>query len=66
VREVFNEEDTKMICSIGISPRRKTHFLAWEKSKNGMVTIRSAYHLALERFGREEGSCSNTLAVQEP
>jgi ribonuclease HI len=64
-KEIFNEDEANMICGIGVSPRGGTDFMAWEKSKNGMFTVRSAYHLALERFGTEEGSCSNTHVTQD-
>lgn len=64
VKEVFNEEEANMICSLGVSPCRGKDFLAWEHTKNGVFTVRSAYHLAIERFGKEEGSCSNTHQTQ--
>lgn len=38
--------------------------MAWEGTKNGVFTIRSAYHLALERFEKEEGCCSNNHLAQ--
>ena len=38
--------------------------VAWEGTNNGLFTVRSAYHLAVERFEKDEASCSNTQGVQ--
>lgn len=64
VKEVFNEEEASMICNLGLNPLRGKDRLAWEHSKNGMFTVRSAYHLAVERFGKEEGICSTVHQKQ--
>lgn len=53
-----------MICSMGVCPCRGKDIMAWEGTKNGVFTIRSAYHLALERFEKEEGCCSNNHLAQ--
>jgi hypothetical protein len=60
VREIFNEEEAKIICSLSACPRRGTDMLAWEHTKNCVFTVRSAYHLAMERMEEAEASCSNT------
>lgn len=60
MHEVFNVEEAKMICSMGVCPRRGRDMVAWKGTKNGLFAIRSAYHLAVERFEKEEGSCSNS------
>lgn len=59
VQEIFNEVEAKMICSMRVCRHRETDILAWENTQNKSFTIRSAYHLALERFEEGEGSCSN-------
>ena len=33
--------------------------LAWAGTKNGQFTVRSAYHVAKDKFEKEEGSSSN-------
>lgn len=59
VQEIFNEEEAKMICSMGACPRRGTDYLAWEHTKNGIFTVTSAYHLAMEKVEEGEASCSD-------
>jgi hypothetical protein len=39
-----------MICSLSACPRRGMDTLAWAYTKNGVFTVRSAYHLAMERM----------------
>jgi hypothetical protein len=58
VQEVFNEEEASMICNMGVYPQRGRDRLVWEHTKNGFFIVRSAYHLAMERFGTIEASCS--------
>jgi hypothetical protein len=59
VQECFNEEDAKLICSICVNPWRGTDLLAWKHTKNRIFTVRSAYHLAMEKMEEGEASCSD-------
>jgi hypothetical protein len=57
VQEIFNQEEPRLICSLSACPRNGSDLLAWEHTKNGAFTIKSAYHLAVERG--EEGEASS-------
>ena len=59
MHENFTEEDAKIICSICVSPRRGPDMLAWKCIKNGIFTIRNAYHLAVEKVEEGEASYSD-------
>jgi hypothetical protein len=58
VKDIFDEEEARMICGLSVCPRRGSDILAWEHTKNGVFTVRSAYHLAMERAEEREASCS--------
>jgi hypothetical protein len=48
VRNIFNEEEAKEICGMVVCPRNRKDQLVWAGGKNGVFTVRSAYHLAHE------------------
>jgi hypothetical protein len=58
VKDIFDEEEARMICGLSVCPRRGSDILAWEHTKNGVFTVRSAYHLAMERAEEREASYS--------
>jgi hypothetical protein len=60
VHEIFCREKADIICNLGICLGRQKDKLIWVGTKNGVFSIRSAYHLA-QRYGEvEKGSCSNS------
>ena len=65
VKEAFNEEKASMICNLGVNPQQGRDRLAWEHTKNEVYTVKSAYHLTMERFGIVKASCSMVHQKQE-
>jgi hypothetical protein len=59
VQENFDEEDAKLICSICVNPRKGADMLAWKSTRNRVFTVRSAYHLVVEKVEEGEASCSD-------
>ena len=60
--EMFSPEDVADIKQIAIGGPGTEDFLAWNYTKNGVFTVRSAYHLRMAvnrlRSGRPESSSS--------
>jgi hypothetical protein len=59
VHEIFLPEEAVLICGIPICPRRQGDRLEWVGTKNGIYSVKSAYHLAKEQFESTNGSCSS-------
>lgn len=49
IQELFSREESAIICNIPICPQRQQDKLVWVGTKNGVFTIRSAYHMAKDR-----------------
>jgi hypothetical protein len=49
LQELFHEHDVEAIASISIPESDSEDRIAWHYEKNGMFSVRSAYHLALSR-----------------
>jgi hypothetical protein len=49
IKRIFNEEEATKICSMAICPQRQQDKLVWVGTKNGIFSIKSAYHLAREK-----------------
>jgi hypothetical protein len=58
VQDNFNREVADFICNIPVFPQRQQDKLIWAGTKNGVFSVRSAYHLALDKKERNRGSCS--------
>ncbi|KAK6121094.1 hypothetical protein DH2020_045187 [Rehmannia glutinosa] len=56
VKQMFNPHDAERICRTYINPRLLPDKRIWSKEKSGRFTVRSAYHLAVEKW-------SDTLAL---
>jgi hypothetical protein len=58
IQEIFTDTEASMTCSLPMSRYRQPDVLIWRPSKNGLFTVRSAYHLEKERQAgcRGEGS----------
>ena len=59
IHEIFSAEEADLIGKLMVSPRTEVDRLVWSCTKNGEFTVRSAYHLAKEKFEANSGSCSN-------
>jgi hypothetical protein len=59
ISEIFTAEEAELICGMAVSPRTGEDSLIWRCTKNGEFTVRSAYHLAKDKFEVDKGSCSN-------
>jgi hypothetical protein len=58
IQAIFPEEEAKRIYSTVLSPLGKPDQIVWAGTKNGIFTVRSAYHLAKELSLVEIGECS--------
>jgi hypothetical protein len=58
VSAVFMEDEARRICNMVISPSSHRDRLVWMGNKNGVYTVRSGYHFAMEGAVRNEGSTS--------
>ncbi|KAL0412615.1 UNVERIFIED_CONTAM: putative mitochondrial protein [Sesamum radiatum] len=56
VREIFWPEDSELILSLPLSRTGEEDVWVWHYTKNGMFSVRSAYHLACEL---EDRPCSS-------
>lgn len=64
LQEVFNEE-AKVIANIPLSPTLPPDRLIWNGIIDGVVTVRSAYHMGMEIQERSKGSPSSDGNGQE-
>jgi hypothetical protein len=51
IHEIFQAEEAELICDLAVSPRSGVDRL--------IFTVRSAYHLAKDKYEVDKGSCSN-------
>jgi hypothetical protein len=58
IKEIFMEEEVEMICGLAICPGTQQDRAVSAGSKNGLFSVRSAYHLAKEMENRDKGGCS--------
>jgi ribonuclease HI len=65
VQELFLKEEAELICSIPICPGRQRDRLVWVGTKNGVYSVKSAYHLARECSEAARGSCSDSTAESQ-
>ncbi|KAL0458751.1 UNVERIFIED_CONTAM: hypothetical protein Slati_0502300 [Sesamum latifolium] len=67
VRELLWPEDSDLILSLPLSRSGEEDVWVWHYSKNGMISVRSAYHLACELEDRPYSSSwvSRRLVVEE-
>jgi hypothetical protein len=58
IRAIFHREESEVILAIPLSPIFPPDRLAWRGTRNGVFSVRSDYHLAMEIQQRSQGSTS--------
>jgi ribonuclease HI len=64
IREVFNREEADTIYGLALCLGRQEDKQIWVGSKNGLFTVRSAYHLAKASDEADRGCCSSPDRTQ--
>jgi hypothetical protein len=59
IHEIFSTEEVDLIGRLAVSPHTGMDRLVWSCTKNGEFTVRSAYHLAKDKFEVDRRSYSN-------
>lgn len=65
LKEVFYEEEAKVIANIPLSPLLPEDRMIWCGTASGIFTVRSAYHLGKEEQERRAAQCSNGNTGQD-
>lgn len=58
IQVLFPQDIADVICGLPLSPLNKPDRLIWRGGKNGLFTVRSAYHLEVLRKEQELGESS--------
>ncbi|XP_042962692.1 uncharacterized protein LOC122296963 [Carya illinoinensis] len=58
IREIFVTEEAEIILSMPLSSRGTKDRLVWGPSQKGLFSVKSAYYLQLELWGRNQGESS--------
>jgi hypothetical protein len=45
IKEVFPEDEARRICSMALSPLGQKDKIVWARTKKGIFTVQSAYHM---------------------
>jgi hypothetical protein len=62
IEQLFPPDTAQLICSIPISPHSLPDSRIWIGTRNGIFSVRSAYHLELDRRSRVQACSSVPLA----
>jgi hypothetical protein len=58
IRSIFHKDEAELICNLPCSRYRAPDKLIWRCTKSGDFSVRSAYHLEMERTSRMRGESS--------
>jgi hypothetical protein len=62
---IFTPIETEKMCSVVPSPMNQEDKLVWQGSKNGCFSVRSAYHLEMDRRVQDTGEASNSGEIKK-
>jgi hypothetical protein len=65
VHEIFLKDEAELICGIPVCPGSQADRLVWNGTKNGLFSVKSAYHLAQAINVPGEGECSSSVRVAQ-
>jgi ribonuclease HI len=60
IRDLVSKEEMEAICLLPLSRYKQRDVLCWRSTSTGEFSVRSAYHLEVERVNREKGEGSNS------
>jgi hypothetical protein len=63
--DLVSKEEMEAICSLPLSRYKQRDVLCWRSTSTGEFSVRSAYHLEVERVNREKGEGSNSQGNSE-
>jgi hypothetical protein len=63
IEQLFPADIVEQICSIAISPRCMQDRVIWAGTKTGHFSVKSAYHLEMERHSSTQGINSSAALV---
>ncbi|XP_042972682.1 uncharacterized protein LOC122304475 [Carya illinoinensis] len=62
IHDIFEEGEANQICSIPISKMGVEDRIIWIYTKDGLFTVRSAYHVDMDRKRKREGEPSEVVS----
>ena len=65
IHEIFPKEEAELIYGIPICPGSQSDRLVWVGTKNGLFSIKSAYHLAKAICDSGVGDCSSSVTFSQ-
>jgi len=57
VRNFFPPEEADRICKVAISSLQNADIQIWKGTSTGVFSVKSAYHLEIQRQSRSKGEC---------
>jgi hypothetical protein len=65
LRRFFFEEDVSNILRIPVGRPGSQDVVAWNYTKNGIFSVKSAYHLAVQRKRAASGAVESSMSGQD-
>jgi hypothetical protein len=59
VRSIFSPDEAERICRVAISPLLNSDVQIWNGNLTGVFSVKSAYHLQIQRRSQSNGECSS-------
>jgi hypothetical protein len=58
IRSIFLPNEADRICKVAISPLQNADIQIWNGTSTRVFSVKSAYHLEIQRWSRSKGECS--------